>query len=93
MSLPKTTIEYLDYGAAEGNRNHSLFSAACQFRDSGYPEQDTGDLIERALQDGLTEQEAITTIKSAYAKTPRQKAVPAIAKVETRITVVRPSKK
>ncbi len=93
MSLPKTTIEYLDYGAAEGNRNHSLFSAACQFRDSGYPEQDTGDLIERALQDGLTEQEAITTIKSAYAKTPRQKAVTAIAKVETRITVVRPSKK
>jgi hypothetical protein len=73
MALPRRTLEYLQRGASEGMRNAELFDATCQFRDAGHPLEDTeGQLLARALADGLTESEARTTIRSVYARTSRE---------------------
>jgi RecA-family ATPase len=73
LSLPRRTLDYLQRGAAEGMRNAELFDATCQFRDAGHPLEDTeGQLLARALADGLTESEARTTIRSVYARTSRE---------------------
>ena len=73
LSLPKRTLDYLQRGAAEGMRNAELFDATCQFRDAGYPLEDTeNQLLARALADGLTEAEARHAIRSAYARTSRE---------------------
>ena len=94
MNLPKTTIDYLEFGASEGNRNHSLFNAACQFRDNGYSINEADSTLrERAIQDGLSDHEILTTIKSAFANPPRKKSVSKITTVETKITVRMPSRK
>ena len=56
MALPRRTLEYLQRGASEGMRNAELFDATCQFRDAGHPLEETeGQLLARALADGLTE--------------------------------------
>jgi RecA-family ATPase len=50
-----------------------LFDATCQFRDAGFPLEDTEcQLLVRALADGLTEAEARHAIRSAYARTSRE---------------------
>ena len=73
MALPRRTLEYLQRGASEGMRNAELFDATCQFRDAGHPLEETeGQLLARALADGLTESEARTTIRSVYARTSRE---------------------
>jgi RecA-family ATPase len=73
MALPRRTLEYLQRGASEGMRNAELFDATCQFRDAGHSFEDTeSQLLARALADGLTESEARTTIRSAYARTARE---------------------
>jgi RecA-family ATPase len=73
MALPRRTLEYLQRGASEGLRNAELFDATCQFRDAGHPLEDTeGQLLARALADGLSEAEARTTIRSVYARTSRE---------------------
>ena len=73
LSLPRRTLDYLQRGAAEGNRNAELFDATCQFRDAGFPLEDTEcQLLVRALADGLTEAEARHAIRSAYARTSRE---------------------
>ncbi|MFZ9938555.1 MAG: hypothetical protein ACO3JG_16065, partial [Luteolibacter sp.] len=73
MALPRRTLEYLQRGASEGMRNAELFDATCQFRDAGHPLEETeGQLLARALADGLTESEARTTIRSAFARTSRE---------------------
>lgn len=73
LSLPRRTLDYLQRGAAEGMRNAELFDATCQFRDAGHPLEDTeGQLLARALADGLTEAEARHTIRSVYARTSRE---------------------
>ena len=73
MALPRRTLEYLQRGASEGMRNAELFDATCQFRDAGHPLEETeGQLLARALADGLTEAEARTTIRSVYARTSRE---------------------
>ena len=73
MTLPRRTLEYLQRGASEGMRNAELFDASCQFRDAGHPLEETeGQLLARALADGLTESEARTTIRSVYARSSRE---------------------
>lgn len=73
MALPRRTLEYLQRGASEGMRNAELFDATCQFRDAGHPLEETeGQLLARALADGLTEAEARHTIRSVYARTSRE---------------------
>ena len=93
-SLPRKTIEYLNSGSVKGTRNRCLFDAACQFRDHSYSYDEASDqLVSRALLDGLTEGEADTTIRSAYAKQQREESVTAVAMVETKVTIHRPRKK
>jgi hypothetical protein len=78
-SLPKTTLEYLTYGASVGQRNAALFAAACQFRDAGYSiAEATSQLVSRYLADGEAHEssgtrthEARRTIQSAYTRPPR----------------------
>ncbi|GHH69901.1 DNA primase [Streptomyces sulfonofaciens] len=49
----------------EGQRNTRLFWAACRAHENGLAETLTAPLVAAALQTGLTEQEARTTIASA----------------------------
>jgi RecA-family ATPase len=73
--LPRRTLDYLERGAPQGSRNAELFDAACQFRDAGLPAGEAeGQLIARALTDGLSESEALHTIRSAYRREPREAA-------------------
>ena len=73
LSLPRRTLDYLQRGAAEGMRNAELFDATCQFRDAGHPLEDAeGQLLARAMADGLNEAEARHAIRSAYARTSRE---------------------
>ncbi len=70
--LPQRTRNYLENGAAEGQRNAELFDAACQLRDAEMPQdQAHAMLLGRALGDGLSEAEAGQAIASAFAHTPR----------------------
>jgi RecA-family ATPase len=76
--LPRRTVEYLEHGASEGMRNSELFDAACQFRDAGIDQGQAEErLLARALADGLDENEASSTIRSAFAHTARQPVAPA----------------
>lgn len=73
LALPRRTLDYLRQGAGEGMRNAELFDATCQFRDAGHPLEETeGQLLARALADGLSESEARTTIRSAFARASRE---------------------
>lgn len=75
--LPKATLDYLESGASEGQRNTQLFAAACQLRDAGYPVTAAEDgLLNRAVSDGLGEREVIATIRSAYGAVPREPITP-----------------
>ncbi|MBP7948886.1 MAG: AAA family ATPase [Verrucomicrobiales bacterium] len=73
LALPKRTLDYLQHGATEGLRNAELFDATCQFRDAGQSlDAAEGQLLARALADGLTEAEARQTIRSAFNRTARE---------------------
>jgi hypothetical protein len=51
----------------EGARNHGLFWAACRMVEEGHPFDSTANLLgDAARSAGLPDQEAITTIRSAY---------------------------
>ena len=70
-NLPQRTRNYLEHGAPEGERNHELFEAACQFRDAGFTQDDaSGYLGPRAEKDGLSQAEILCTIRSAYNRSP-----------------------
>lgn len=77
--LPQVTLDYLASGASNGNRNRTLFDAACQFRDAGCSQTDAeAQLIPRHVADGngsenpaAREREARATITSAYSQTAR----------------------
>jgi RecA-family ATPase len=63
--LPDRTVEYLKFGAGEGTRNEELAEACRQVRDSGRAgARWEGILLQRAAQDGLSENEIRATIKS-----------------------------
>lgn len=54
-------------GRAEGERNRSLFWAACRLAENGLPTSDALDALGTAASDaGLGEREIIATIRSAY---------------------------
>ena len=82
--LPQSTLDYLAHGAPEGQRNATLFAAACQCRDTGMsPDETEGLLVARAVRDGLSETEARTTIRSVFGKTPRGPATSTPSRVNT----------
>ena len=82
--LPKRTLDYLEHGATEGERNAALFDAACQFRDAEMPmETAEPQLLARAVADGLSESEASTAIRSAFGHTPRSPLQPGTAAAVT----------
>jgi hypothetical protein len=71
--LPPRTEAYLATGAGEGRRNHELFAAACQMRDSGYSQSEAErELVQRHVTNGGSEREALATIRSAYNRPPRE---------------------
>lgn len=71
--LPARTQTYLMHGATEGRRNTELLAAATQCRDARISESETERiLVPRALSDGLTEGEAISTIRSAFSRPARE---------------------
>jgi RecA-family ATPase len=93
MALPRRTLEYLQRGASEGMRNAELFDATCQFRDAGHPLEETeGQLLARALADGLTESEARTTIRSVYARSSRESLGAGTAVIPKTNPLPRPNK-
>jgi len=54
-------------GRAEGERNRSLFWAACRLAENGLPTSNALDVLGTAASDaGLSEREIIATIRSAY---------------------------
>ena len=54
-------------GRAQGERNRSLFWAACRLAENGLPTSDALDALGTAASDaGLSEREIIATIRSAY---------------------------
>jgi RecA-family ATPase len=72
-ALPRKTVEYLDTGAPEGQRNAALFDAACQMRDAGFSASEAAStLTARAVRDGLGEREAGATISSAWQSPARE---------------------
>ena len=72
-SLPVVVSDYLGAGAAQGERNLTLFRVACQLRDSGFSLPESVDLLEgRATQDGLTPNEFAKTIQSAFTRAARE---------------------
>lgn len=73
--LPHSVENYLTHGAVEGARNKTLFAAAGQLRDIDMPlEEAEHCLLDRALNDGLSESESRAAIASAYAGPKREPA-------------------
>jgi RecA-family ATPase len=68
--LPEAVHAYLQHGAAQGQRNATLYSMAQQFFAAGIPQAEAQNkLLPRALADGLREAESITAIMSGYKST------------------------
>ena len=62
-------------GAANGERNESLFQAACQMRDAGKDQHEIQSaLMCRALEDGLDLSEVNKTIVSVFKRPAREEA-------------------
>jgi hypothetical protein len=67
LDLRPWVRRYLEHGAAEGERNSTLFAAAIEYRVNGYSRADAErDLVARARADGLDEGEIVRTIESAW---------------------------
>lgn len=65
--LPPFVRDYIDSGAAEGQRNDTIHKAAQQFLACGYSASEAESwLLPRALADGVSERETRQTIGSAY---------------------------
>ena len=73
--IPKNTRNYIMNGAANGERNQSLFDAACQMRDAGNSQHEIQSaLMSRALEDGLDLSEVNKTIVSVFKRPAREEA-------------------
>ena len=60
-------------GAAEGERNTQLFKLACQWRDQGLTEFDaTTNAEDWAFKVGLSQNEAVSAVRSAFSKPARE---------------------
>jgi hypothetical protein len=65
--LPKITLDYLEYGAPEGQRDDSAYKAAQQFKWNGYSQQEAmAAIVPRAMADGLSEAEARKCVRQGY---------------------------
>lgn len=63
------TLNYLMFGSPQGERNSSLFKAACDYARNNFEfETALSRLKTRALQDGLSEAEIQQCVKSAYSR-------------------------
>lgn len=68
---PQWILDYLGSGAGAGSRNQRLFVVARWFNDIGNKSAEAEqDLMTRALADGLSQHEAMNTIKSAWNQAP-----------------------
>lgn len=66
---PKWIVDYLASGVGEGSRNQRLFVVARYFHDMGDNSASTEqELIARGMADGLSHQEALTAIRSAWSQ-------------------------
>ena len=73
--LPLCVQEYLTQSHEEGTRNDDLHKAAQQCFWAKIPIADiSGQLLARAMQDGLSEEEAKSAINSGYNSSDRPKA-------------------
>ena len=71
--LPPAVETIYHNGAQNGERNTQLFKLACQFRDSGLSEFDAVTEAEIwGMKVGLSQNEAVAAVKSAYSKPPRE---------------------
>jgi hypothetical protein len=74
--LSRLTLEFMNFGAGEGERNDRLFRAACDMAGCGFSQSEAETkLLPAATQNGTPEREALATIKSAFTK-PRIPAIP-----------------
>lgn len=68
--LSRNTMSFLLTGAIEGERNHRLFSAACDMAGCGLSRSDAESrLVTVAERCGLDPKEIVQTIESAYGQT------------------------
>ena len=71
--LPPAIEAIHSNGAAEGERNTQLFKLACQWRDQGLSEFDaTTNAEEWAYKVGLSQNEAVGAVRSAFSKPARE---------------------
>jgi hypothetical protein len=69
--LPKITLDYLEYGAPEGQRDDSAYEAAQQFFWNGYSiDEAMAAIVPRAVQDGLSSSQAEKCVRSGYKSKP-----------------------
>ena len=72
-SLPIVVSDYLAAGAAQGERNRTLFKVACQLRDCGFSVSEASNLLAgRADKDGLDTHEFTKTIQSVFQRSARE---------------------
>jgi hypothetical protein len=69
--LPKITLDYLEYGAPEGQRDEAAYRAAQQFFWNGYSiDEAMAAIVPRAIQDGLSPSQAEKCVRSGYKSKP-----------------------
>lgn len=65
--LPPVVRSYIESGAAEGQRNETIFKVAQQFHACGYSDTEAeGWIMPRAKADGVSDAESRQAIKSAF---------------------------
>jgi RecA-family ATPase len=73
IALPPATEAVYHNGAPEGERNNQLFRMALQFRDQGLSQFDAESEAEIwGFKNGLTQNECVAAVKSAYSKPARE---------------------
>ena len=69
--LPKITLDYLEHGAPEGQRDQAAYDAAQQFLWNGYSiEEAMAAIVPRAMSDGLSASQAEKCVRSGYKSKP-----------------------
>jgi hypothetical protein len=71
--MPRSVRIYLSTSIEEGARNHELLHASCQMRDEGFSLDETLRILTgKAIADGLSEEESVKTIESAFSRLARE---------------------
>jgi hypothetical protein len=69
--LPKTTLDYLERGAPEGQRDDSAYKAAQQFCWNKYSfDEAIAAIVPRAMADGLSRSQAEKCVRQGYESKP-----------------------